>query len=135
MQTAAQTAPVSKGNLWAGRIISGLVVAFLLMDTAFKFLKPAPVVETFAHVGIPISHANALGVLCLVCIVIYAIPQTAVLGAVLLTGYMGGAVSTHWRVEDPLFSHVLFPVYFGGLAWLGVCLREPRLWSLLPVRK
>ncbi|MGZ4814651.1 MAG: DoxX family protein [Terriglobales bacterium] len=135
MQTAAQTAPVSKGNLWAGRIISGLVVAFLLMDTAFKFLKPAPVVETFAHVGIPISHANALGVLCLVCIVIYAIPQTAVLGAVLLTGYMGGAVSTHWRVEDPLFSHVLFPVYFGGLAWLGVYLREPRLWSLLPVRK
>jgi len=135
MQTAAQTVPASKRKLWTGWIISGLIVAFLLMDTAVKFLKPAPVVETFVHLGIPISHANALGVLCLLCVVVYAIPQTAVLGAVLLTGYLGGAVSTHWRVEDPLFSHVLFPVYFGGLAWLGVYLREPRLRSLLPVRK
>jgi len=128
-------APISKGRLWAGRIITGLIVAFLIFDSAAKFALPKPVADTFVHLGIPVSHAIPLGTLCLFCVALYAIPQTAMLGAVLLTGYFGGAVATHWRVEDPLLTHALFPVYFGGLAWLGIYLREPRLSALLPVRK
>jgi DoxX-like family len=136
MPSDTQAAPISKKDLWAGRIISGLVVTFLIFDVIFKFIKPAPapVVETMAHVGWSLDLAPVLGIVLLVCVVLYAISVTSVLGAILLTGYLGGAIATHLRVGDPLFSHVLFPTYLGALLWGGLYLREPRLRALIPLR-
>ena len=136
MPSDMQAAPVSKKALWAGRIMSGLVVAFLAIDVVFKFVTPAPapVVETFARLGWSLSLAPVLGIILLVCTGLYAIPNTSVLGAILLTGYLGGAIATHLRVGDPLFSDVLFPTYLGVLLWGGLYLREPRLRALIPLR-
>ncbi len=136
MASDTQTAPVSKKGLLAGRIISGLVIAFLAFDGVFKFVKPAPapVVETFARLGWSLNLAPVLGTILLVSVALYVIPVTSVLGAILLTGYLGGAVATHFRVGDPLFSHVLFPTYVGVLLWGGLYLREPRLRALIPLR-
>ena len=136
MPSDTQTAPVSKKGLWAGRIMSGLVIAFLAVDVVIKFVKPAPapVVETCAHLGLPLSLAPVLGMILLVSTALYVIPNTSVLGALLLTGYLGGAVATHLRVGDPLFSHVLFPTYLGVLLWGGLYLRDERLRALIPLR-
>jgi hypothetical protein len=136
MPSDTQTAPISKTALWAGRILSGLVILFLTFDVVFKFIKPAPapVVETMAHVGWSLSLAPVLGTVLLVCVALYALPMTSILGAILLTGYLGGAIATHLRVGDPLFSHVLFPTYLGALLWGGLYLREPRLRALIPLR-
>ena len=136
MSSDTQAAPVSKKGLLAGRIMSGLVIAFLTFDVVFKFVKPAPppVVETMAHLGWSLSLAPVLGIVLLICTALYAIPNTSVLGAILLTGYLGGAIATHLRVADPLFSHVLFPTYLGVLLWAGLYLREPRLRALIPLR-
>jgi hypothetical protein len=134
MQSAAQTVPASKKMLWTGRIISAVVVLFLLFDSVIKFINPAPVVEASAHLGLPDSLAVVLGIILLACTAIYAIPRTSILGAILLTGYLGGAVATHLRIGDPLFSHVLFPVYMGVLLWGGLFLREDRLRALIPLR-
>ena len=136
MPSDTQTATVSKKSLWAGRIMSGLVIAFLAVDVVIKFVKPAPapVVETCAHLGLPLSLAPVLGMILLVSTALYVIPNTSVLGAILLTGYLGGAVATHLRVGDPLFSHVLFPTYLGALLWGGLYVREPRLRALIPLR-
>jgi DoxX-like family len=134
VQSATQAAPVSTKKLWAGRIMSGLVVLFLAFDAILKFFKPAPVAEAFAHVGWPMALANTLGALLLVCTALYAFPATSILGGILLTGYLGGAVATHLRAGDPLFSHVLFPTYLGLLLWGGLYLREARLRALLPLR-
>src|SRR5712692_4212955 len=125
---------VSKKGLWAGRVLSGLVVLFLIPDGIIKFIKPAPVVDAFAHLGLPLSLANTIGILLLICTAIYVFPRTAVLGAILLTGYLGGAVATHLRAGNPLFSHILFPTYLGVLLWLGLYLRDSRLRALLPLR-
>ena len=129
----AQVAPSKKG-VWAGRILSGLVALFLIPDGIIKFIKPAPVIETSAHLGLPLSLASTLGILVLICTAIYLFPRTSVLGAILLTGYLGGAVATHLRVGDPLFSHILFPTYLGVLLWLGLYLRDDRLRVLIPLR-
>jgi hypothetical protein len=130
---SAQSAPSKKG-VWTGRVLSGLVVLFLIPDGIIKFIKPAPVVDAFAHLGWPLSLANTIGILLLICTAIYAIPRTSVLGAILLTGYLGGAVATHLRAGDPLFSHVLFPTYLGAMLWLGLYLRDERLRALVPLR-
>jgi DoxX-like family len=127
MGSTLQLTPVSKTRVWTGRIISALLVLFLLFDAFLKFTKPAPVVEAFAHLGLPISLSVPIGVILLACTVLYAIPPTSFLGAILLTGYFGGAVITHLRVGDPLFSHALFPIYFGVLAWTALFLRDDRL--------
>jgi hypothetical protein len=134
MQSATQIAAVSKKRLWAGRIMSAVVIAFLLFDSVIKFMKPPAVVEACAHLGLPVSLIFTLGILLLACTVIYAIPRTSILGAILLTGYLGGAVATHLRVGDPLFSHVLFPIYMGLLVWGWLFLRDDRLRALLPLR-
>ena len=136
MPSDAQTAPVSKKGLWAGRIMTGLVVTFLTFDAILKFVTPAPapIVEAFAHVGWPLNLAPVLGMILLVSTVLYVIPKTSILGAILLTGYLGGAVATHLRAGDPLFSHVLFPTYLGVLLWGGLYLREDRLRALIPLR-
>jgi len=125
----------SNKKILAGRIVSGVVTAFMLFDGIFKLPKPAPVVDSFKKLGYDPNIAIPIGVLALLCAILYAIPRTAVLGAILLTGYLGGAVATHVRVDDPLFTHILFPVYFGVLAWVGLYLRDERLRALVPVRK
>jgi hypothetical protein len=132
-RSAPQATPSKKG-VWVGRVLSGLVVLFLVLDGILKFVKPAPVVETSAHLGLPLSLANTLGTLLLICTALYVLPRTSVLGAILLTGYLGGAVATHLRVGDPLVSHILFPTYLGVLPWLGLYLRDERLRVLIPLR-
>ena len=134
MRSTTQTMPVSKTRLWAGRIMTGLPVLFLLFDTVIHFLKIAPVVEGFAQLGYPVSLAIEIGVIELVCLVLYVIPRTSVLGAILLTGYLGGAVASNLRVGNPFFSHVLFAVYVGILLWGGLYLRDDRLRALIPLR-
>ena len=134
MQSEIATTTISKKALWAGRIISALPILFLLFDASMKLIKAVPVVEGTVKLGYPESTIVPLGIVLLVCTVLYAIPQTSVLGAMLLTGYLGGAVATHVRVGDPLFTHVLFPVYMGILVWLGLYLRELRLRALAPLR-
>jgi hypothetical protein len=127
-------AAVSKGRLWAGRIMSALPVLFLLMDGVMKLVKPEFVVKATVQLGYPESVIFGLGIVVLVCVILYVVPRTAVLGAILLTGYLGGAVATHVRVGDSLFSHALFPVYFAILLWGGLYLREERLRALIPLR-
>lgn len=130
MQSEPQTAPVSQKMLWAGRIVSSLPVLMLIMSAAMKFTKRADVVEGFAHLGYPESLALGLGIVELACTVIYVIPQTSVLGAILLTGYLGGATATHVRIGEPFF----IPIVLGMLVWGGLYLRDPRLRALIPLR-
>lgn len=120
---------------WAGYIITGLVAAFLLMDAVIKFVMPAGAETAVLPLGYTLDQMIPVGIVLLVCTAVYLIPQTAVFGAILLTGYLGGAVATHFRVGSPLFSSTLFPIYMGILVWLGIYLREPRLRALVPFRK
>jgi hypothetical protein len=126
-------AGVSKTALWAGRVISTLVGLFLMFDGVAKVAKVKPVVEGSAPFGIPESTIRGIGLSLVVSTLLYAIPRTSVLGAILLTGYLGGAVFTHVRVDGWAFS-ALFAVGFGVLVWLGLYLREPRLRDLIPLR-
>ena len=130
MQSVTQIHPVSKKTLWASYIMSALPLLLLLMSAVMKLIKPPPVVEGFAHLGFPESLALGLGLLELACAVVYVIPQTSVLGAILLTGYLGGATVTHLRVGEPFFM----PVLLGMLVWGGLYLRDPRLRALIPLR-
>ena len=120
-------------SVWIGRILSGVVVAFLLFDGAIKLPPLQPVTDTLASLGWPADPmtARGLGILILALAALYAWPRTAMLGAILLTGYLGGAVATHVRVGNPLFTHVLFGVYLGALAWGGLWLRDARLRALV----
>ena len=126
-------AVTSKKMVWAGRIVSALPVLFLLMDAVMKFIKPPVVVQTTTELGYPESTILGMGIVLLASTILNAIPRTAVLGAILLTGYLGGAVATHVRVGGPLFS-IIFPVIFGVLIWGGLWLRDARLRTLLPIR-
>jgi hypothetical protein len=122
------------GRVIAGRIMSGLVVLFLLMDSIMKLIKPAFVVQASAPLGWPDRLIIPLGIVLLTCTALYVIPRSSILGGILLTGYLGGAVATHLRVGDPLLSHVLFPVYMGVLLWGGLYLREDSLPALIPLK-
>jgi DoxX-like protein len=126
-----QTTPVSKKALWAGYIMSALPVLMLLLSGVMKLVKPAPVMQGFAHFGFPESLILPLGILELACTVIYLIPSTSVLGAILLTGYLGGATVTNLRVGDSS----IFPVIMGVLIWGGLFLRDQRLRALIPLRR
>jgi hypothetical protein len=132
--SSTQTAPFSKKRLWAGRIISALAILFLLFDAITKLMKVAPVLEASARLGYPASLTVGIGSLLLACVVVYAIPGTSILGAILLTGYLGGAVGANVRVGDPLFE-TFFPVIFGVLIWAGIFLRDDRLRTLIPLRR
>src|SRR5437660_851598 len=132
MQTGTQTATVSKKTLWAGRITSALPALFLLMDSLMKVLKLAPAVEGTAQLGYPVSVVFGIGIVELACTVVYMIPRTSILGAILLTGYLGGAIASHVRISNPLFSHTFFPIYVAVLVWGGLFLREGRLRALIP---
>jgi hypothetical protein len=136
MQNAIDTAPVSNASLWAGRVLSGLIVLFMLFDSGIKLVPLDIVTQTSAQIGLPTtaSFARTLGILGFVSVLLYAYPRTAVLGAILLTGYLGGAIATHFRIGSPLFSHTLFGAYFGLIAWGGLYLRDPRVRALIPFR-
>ncbi|HEV2017856.1 MAG TPA: DoxX family protein [Gemmatimonadaceae bacterium] len=125
-----QAAFVSKKRLWAGRIMSGIVVLFLIFDGVTKLMKVAPVVEGMQKLGYPVPLAPAIGAILLICLIVYVIPRTAPFGAILLTGYLGGAVASQLRIEMPLLGYTLFPIYVAVLAWGGLYLRDSRVRSL-----
>jgi DoxX-like family len=133
--TAIQRGSLSKKSVWGGRIMSGFIAAFLLFDAMIHLLKPAPVVEAFARLHLPLSLAVVLGVVELLCLVLYVIPRTSILGATLLTGYLGGAVAIQMINSNSLFGEILFPVYVGVLVWGGIYLRDERLRTLFPWRR
>ena len=137
MPTIVDTAPVSKPALWSGRLLSGLVIVFLLFDGAIK-LVPWPVVtETMDRMGYGSSEtlARSLGLITIVCTALYAVPPTSILGAILLTGYLGGAMASHLRIGSPLFTHTLFGLYLGLMVWGGLWLRDRNLQTLIPWRR
>lgn len=125
----------SKAKLWTGRIMSGLVILFMLFDSIFKFIKPEPVVKGTVELGYAEHHIVVIGILALIATVLYTIPRTSILGLILLTGYLGGAIATHFRLDNPLFTHTLFPVYIAILAWGGIWLRNKKLRRLIPFNK
>ena len=127
-----EPSPVSRRARWGGRILSGIAVLFLAFDASFKLAATAPALQGTSELGYPVSVIRPLGIVQVLCLTLYLWPRTAVLGAVLWTGYLGGAIATHVRVEHPWFSHVLFPVYVAALLWGGLWLRDLRVRALLP---
>ena len=137
MSTIAENAEASRPARWLGRVLSGLVILFMLFDGAIK-LVPWPVVtETMDRIGYGSSEtlARSLGVITIVCTVLYAIPPTSIVGAILLTGYLGGAMASHLRIGSPLFTHILFGFYLGLMLWGGLWLRDRSLRALIPFRR
>jgi hypothetical protein len=131
MSTGNRAASLSKKGLWAGRILGGLAVLFLLFDSLIKVMKLPPAVEGTVALGYPATVVRGIGIIQLICLVLYVIPRTSVLGAILLTGYLGGAIATHVRVGSPLLTHTLFPIYVAALIWGGLYLRDARLRTLI----
>ncbi len=132
MRSDFETTPISPKMLWAGRILSALPALMLLFSAVMKLMKPAPVLQEFARLGYQENVILGLGILELACTVIYLVPRTAVLGAILLTGYLGGATATHLRIGDPFINYMT--VVFGVLVWSGLYLRDERLRALIPLR-
>jgi len=134
MLAATHPVPAIKTTIWAGRIISALAILFLTFDSIIKVLNLAPAVEATTQLGYPASLVIGLGLLELACLIVYVIPRTSVLGAILLTGYLGGGIATQIRAASPLFS-VVFPLIISALVWGGLFLRDERLRALIPLRK
>jgi hypothetical protein len=135
-QVEPKDLPVLRPSQWLGRLLSGFAILFLLFDVAMK-LVPLPVVtETMDRIGYGSSKtlARALGAITMICTILYAVPPTSFVGAILVTGYLGGAIASHLRIDSPLFTHNLFGLYFGLMVWGGLWLRDPKLRQLLPFR-
>lgn len=132
--TREGSAPPSKKAIWAGRVLSGLAVLFMGFDAGMKLLQVPAAMKGTTELGYPSSVVFSLGVIQLVCLIAYLVPRTAVLGAILWVGYLGGAVATHVRVGNPLFSHVLFPLYVAAFLWIGLGLRDERVRALFQPR-
>ncbi len=126
----AHTAPVSRRRFWTGHVLSAFALFFLISGGITKVLQLPVAVEGTIQLGYPGDSLITLGVLELACVLLYLIPRTSLLGAIITTGYLGGAIATHVRIENPLFTHILFPVYLGLLIWGGLYLRDGRLRSL-----
>lgn len=126
------TRPISKSRRWTARTMSGIAILFMLMDSIMKFIQPPTVVETTVALGFAEDQIYVLGILGLLSTLLYALPKTSILGAVLLTGYWGGAMATHLRLDNPLLTHLLFPVYLAILAWGGIWLINEPLRELFP---
>jgi len=124
-----------KTKVWLGRVITAIPVLFLVFDTVIKLMNIAPVAESFRTLGFKRNLALELGILELTLLALYLVPRTAIFGAVLWTGYLGGAIATHLRLEHPLFSHILFPIYVAIPLWLGLWLRDARLRAALAPAK
>lgn len=133
MITTANAASGSKAMAWIGNVLSGLAILFLLFDTVIKVVQAAPAVESTVQLGYPAEYVVLLGLTELVCLALYAFPRSAVLGAILLTGWFGGAMATHVRAGSPMFS-VIFPILIGLMIWGGLFLRDARLRDVLPFR-
>ena len=134
MQASTQTVPITTKTMrWTGHIISALAVLFLVFDGVIKVLKLAPVMESFALLGYPPSVAFGIGILLLACLAVYVMPRTSVLSAILLTGYLGGAIASHVRIGSEPFS-LIFPIMIGALLWGGLYLRNNQLRALIPLR-
>ncbi|KRE07114.1 DoxX family protein [Priestia megaterium] len=129
------TMTTSKRQLWIGRIMSGLVILFMLFDGITKLLRLSSVVEGTVEMGFSEHHVVIIGLLGLFSIILYALPQTSVLGAILLTGYLGGAIASHIRLDNPLFSHILSPFYFAVLAWGGIYFTNEKVRHLLSFQR
>jgi hypothetical protein len=127
----ADVAPTSNKKLWLGRVLSGLAIAFLAFDTVAKLLMMQPAVDGTTELGFPVHAIWTIGLSELLCLVLYCIPRTAPLGAILWTGYFGGAIATHVRLDNPLFTHKIFPLYIAALIWGGLYLRDTRVRNLL----
>src|SRR5436190_17084947 len=125
---------ISKPKLWTSYVMSGLVILFMLMDSIGKFMKPQAVIEGTIALGFAEHHLPIIGTLGLISTLLYAFPRTSILGAILLTGYFSGTIATHLRLDNPLFTHILFTVYFGILIWGGLWLRNSKLRELLPLK-
>lgn len=134
MQAISEFPVYTSSRIWAGRIVGGLPALFMLVDAVMKLVKPAFVVESTVQLGYPETVILPLGVVLAASTILYLIPRTAILGAILVTGYLGGAVATHVRVGGPTFS-IIFPIIFGILIWGGLYLRDPRVSTLIPVRQ
>ena len=134
MASVSPLAPTSTPQVWAARTLSTLVVLFMLFDSIIHLLKPAPVVDAFTRLGYPLSASVGIGIVELLCLIAYAIPRTAPLGAVLLTGVVGGAIATHIRAGSPPFEAYIFPAILGLMIWGGVWLRDPGLRAIFPLR-
>ena len=136
MLATSPTMPTQSAKiLWASRVMRGLVVLFLLLDSGIHLALPAPVVQAMTQLGFPLGLTVTIGLIELVCTVLYVIPATSILGAILLTGYLGGAVAAHLRVGNPIFETLIFPILVGALLWGGLLLIEPRLRALVPLRQ
>lgn len=129
--TLAELTATPKWMRWAGYGLTGIVLLFMFMDATMKLAHLPVVLETSVQIGWPVTTVTSLGLVLLACTALYAIPRTSVLGAILLTGYLGGAVATHARIGSPLFSHTLFGVYIGMLLWVALYLRNERFRSLI----
>ena len=131
METLIQTEPISKTRLWTARIMTGIAALFLFMDSMVKVLLLPPAVEGAAQLGYSENVVFWLGIVLLFCVILYLIPRTSIIGAILMTGYLGGAIATHLRLGSPLFSHTLFPLYVAALVWGPILLRERRAYTHL----
>jgi hypothetical protein len=131
MQPSGRATGISRGSLWTGRVLSAVVFLFMLFDGGIKVLRLAPAVEGTARLGYPVNLVLPIGLVALVCAFLYAIPRTSILGAVLLTGYLGGATATQVRLLDPWF---FFPVVIGVMVWVGPFLMDERLRALIPLQ-
>lgn len=127
--------PVSTRRLWTAWILSGLAIVFLLFDAAMKLVEAQVVLDSFVELGYPAGYARGIGFLLLISTLTYAFPRTSLLGAILLTGHLGGAIATQLRLSQPVFTHILFPVYIAALVWGGLYLRDTRLRTLLPLMR
>lgn len=134
MNSVIPLAPTSTPQLWTARTLSTLVVLFMLFDSTIHLMKPAPVVDAFNRLGYPLSASVGIGILELLCLLAYAIPRTALLGAVLLTGVLGGAISTQVRAGSPAFEAYIFPTILGLMIWGGIWLRDSCLRAIFPIR-
>lgn len=137
MTTMQVTLPTtaSSAKIWSGRIMGGIVILFMLMDTTFKFMITEDVIKATTDLGFQAHHLPIMGTLGLLATLLYMIPRTEIIGALLLTGYWGGAIATHVRMDNPLFTHILFPVYLGVLAWGALWIKNDRLPQLILNRK
>jgi hypothetical protein len=124
-------AGTSTAALWTGRVLTALAVLFLTFDATIKFVATKEAIEGTTQLGWQVHHLPIIGTIAVICLVLYVIPRTAPLGAILWTGYLGGAIATHLRLDNPLYTHILFPIYVAAFIWGGLYLRDPRVRALI----
>ncbi|KQX68168.1 MULTISPECIES: DoxX family protein [unclassified Paenibacillus] len=129
------TRTISKGRLWTARVMSGIAILFMLLDSIMKLFKPAFVVDSTVSLGYQEHHIFLIGILGLLSTILYALPRTTILGAIMLTGYFGGVIATQVRLDAPLFSTILFPCYLAVLVWGGLWLRNEQVRKLFSLQK